>query len=163
LAHIDSDDLYIHELSPQPGLPLNGAPAMNDGPTDETASQPENAFHTAGLMNPDGILGVVPGTSPLTIIYEQKILNGDNTGTTALPAAQQCNMARRFAAAISHAAGFSGIPSSGHRSRAATSASWASSSAMPISRVTRAIEAMSRIDSIFHTASIDLWTSLMFA
>jgi hypothetical protein len=91
VGHIDSDDLYIHELSPQPGLPLNGAPAMNDGPTDETTSQSENAFHTTGLMNPDGILGVVPGRSPLTIIYEQKILNGDNTGTTALPAAQQCN------------------------------------------------------------------------
>jgi len=91
VGHIDSDDLYIHELSPQPGLPLNGAPTMNDGPTDETTSQPENTFHTMGLMNPDGILGVVPGKSPLTIIYEQKILNGDNTGTTALPAAQQCN------------------------------------------------------------------------
>jgi hypothetical protein len=90
-GHIDNDDLYIHELSPQPGLPLNGAPTMNDGPTDETTSQPENAFHTTGLMSPDGILGVVPGKSPLTIIYEQKILNGDNTGTTALPAEQQCN------------------------------------------------------------------------
>ena len=91
VGHIDSDDLYIHELSPQPGLPLNGAPTMNDGPTDETTSQPENTFHTMGLMNPDGILGVVPGKSPLTIIYEQKILNGDNSGTTALPAEQQCN------------------------------------------------------------------------
>ena len=89
--HIDSDDLYIHELSPLPGLPLNGAPAMNDGPTDETTSQPENAFHTHGLLNPDGILGVVPGSWPLQIIYEQKILNGDNTGTTAFPASQQCN------------------------------------------------------------------------
>ena len=28
--------------------------------------------------------------------------------------------------------------------------------------VTRAIAAMSRVDSIFHTASIVLWTSLMF-
>jgi hypothetical protein len=92
-GHIDSDDLYIHELSPQPGLPLNGAPAMNDGPTDATSSQPENAFHTFGLLNPDGILGVVPGKSPLTIIYEQKILKGDNTGSTAFPAAQQCNTA----------------------------------------------------------------------
>jgi hypothetical protein len=89
--HIDADDLYIHELSPEPGLPLNGAPAADDGPTDETTSQPENAFHTTGLLNPDGILGIVPGKTPLTIIYEQKILNGDNTGTSALPAAQQCN------------------------------------------------------------------------
>ena len=91
--HIDVDDLYIHEISPQPGQPLNGAPAMNDGPTDSTTSQPENAFHTTGLLNPDGILGVVPGSWPVRIIYEQKILNGDNTGSTALPAAQQCNTA----------------------------------------------------------------------
>ncbi len=91
--HIDVDDLYIHELSPQPGLPLNGAPAMNDGPTDSTSTQPENTFHTTGLVNPDGILGVVPDSWPLKLIYEQKILNGDNTGTTALPAAQQCNTA----------------------------------------------------------------------
>jgi len=89
--HIDSDDLYIHELSPTAALPLNGAPALNDGPTDATSSQAENAFHTTGLVNPDGILGVVPGSWPLQIIYEQKILSGDNTGTTALPASQQCN------------------------------------------------------------------------
>ena len=91
--HIDSDDLYIHELTPGPGQPLNGAPRMDDGPTDETTSQPENAFHTYGLMNPDGILGIVPGSNPVEIIYEQKILNGDNTGSTALPASEQCNTA----------------------------------------------------------------------
>ena len=90
-GHIDKDDLYIHELHPQPGLPLAGAPAMNDGPTDSTSGLPEIATHTTGLVNPDGILGIVPGSKPLTIIYEQKILNGDNTGATALPAAQQCN------------------------------------------------------------------------
>jgi hypothetical protein len=43
------------------------------------------------LLNPDGILGVVPGSWPLKIIYEQKILNGDKTGSTAFPASQQCN------------------------------------------------------------------------
>src|SRR3984893_10883880 len=91
--HIDVDDLYIHELTPKPGLPLNGAPAANDGPTDATTSLPELANHTFGLVNPDGILGVVPGSSPTKIIYEQKFLNGDNTGATALPAAQQCNTA----------------------------------------------------------------------
>lgn len=90
-GHIDQDDLYIHEVFPQPGLPLNGVPAMNDGPTDSSpANTPENAFHTSGLLNPDGILGVVPGSWPVQIIYEQKILNGDNTGSTALPAVQQC-------------------------------------------------------------------------
>jgi len=35
----------------------------------------------------------VPGSWPVKIIYEQKILNGDNTGKTALPAVQQCNTA----------------------------------------------------------------------
>jgi hypothetical protein len=92
-THIDVDDLYVHELFPKPGLPLNGAPAMNDGPTDVNTSLPEIALHTHGLLNPDGILGVVPGSSPLKIIYEQKILSGDNKGSTALPATQQCNNA----------------------------------------------------------------------
>jgi hypothetical protein len=87
VGHIDSDDLYIHEVHPQPGQPLSGAPAMNDGPTDVTTGLPEIPFHTMGLLNPDGILGVVPGTWPLKIIYEQKVLNGD----TAFPATQQCN------------------------------------------------------------------------
>lgn len=90
-GHIDSDGLLIHELSPQPGAPLNGAPALTDAPTDQTSGDPEPPFHTNGLLNPDGILSTIPGTWPLKIIYEQKILNGDNTGPTALPATQQCN------------------------------------------------------------------------
>jgi hypothetical protein len=89
--HIDSDDLYVHEIHPAPGQPLNGAPGANDGPTDSTSTLPEIATHTYGLVNPDGILGVVPGRSPVTIIYEQKILNGDITAPTAMPASQQCN------------------------------------------------------------------------
>jgi hypothetical protein len=91
--HIDVDDLYIHEIHPTPTNPLQDAPAMNDGPTDSTSTQQENAFHTHGLLNPDGILGVVPGTWPVKIIYEQKILNGDITAPTTFPAAQQCNTA----------------------------------------------------------------------
>jgi hypothetical protein len=89
-GHIDSDDLAIHDLSPVSGLPLNGAPALNDASTD-SLNLPETPIHTHGLLNPDGILGVVPGSSPLEIIYEQKILSGDNTGTTAFPASAQCN------------------------------------------------------------------------
>jgi len=88
--HIDVDDLMIHDLTPLPGEPLNGAPALTDAPTDQTSSLPEPTFHTHGLLNPDGILGIVPGSKPLTIIYEQKILKGDKTGSTALPAVQQC-------------------------------------------------------------------------
>jgi hypothetical protein len=90
-GHIDVDDLYVHELFPKPGLPLNGAPALDDGPTDATSSVPELTSHTTGLLNPDGILGTVPGSWPVKVIYEQKILSGDTTGQTALPQAQQCN------------------------------------------------------------------------
>lgn len=89
--HIDADDLYIHEIFPEKGLPLKGAPDADDGPTDATSNQTEIPFHTHGLLNPDGILGIVPGSWPRKIIYEQKILSGDNMGKTALPAAQQCN------------------------------------------------------------------------
>jgi hypothetical protein len=65
---------------------------MEDTGTDQAPPRtPELPFHTTGLLNPDGILGVVPGSSPLQIIYEQKILKGDNTGSTALPPSQQCN------------------------------------------------------------------------
>jgi hypothetical protein len=87
--HIDFDDLYMHEISPQPGLPLNGAPAMDDGATDATSALPKDygqSLHTTGLLNPDGILGVVPGTWPIKIIYEEKILGGDS----AFPISQQC-------------------------------------------------------------------------
>jgi hypothetical protein len=93
VGHIDSDQLYIHELNPLPGQPLNGAPAFSDAATDPGDAgplEPIDNFRTTGLLNPDGILGVVPGVSPLTIIYEQKILGGDNTAPTAFPTAQQC-------------------------------------------------------------------------
>jgi len=89
-GHIDVDDLSIHEVSPDAGLPLNGAPALDDASTD-VMNLPEPPLHTHGLLNPDGILGVVPGSSPLEIIYEQKILNADKTPPTALPALAQCN------------------------------------------------------------------------
>ena len=89
-GHIDSDDLSIHDLAPLPGQPLNGTPAMTDASTDEV-NLPETPLHTHGLLNPDGILGIVPGSSPLEIIYEQKILKGDNTAPTAFPASAQCN------------------------------------------------------------------------
>src|SRR5437879_1839900 len=63
-------------------------------------------------------------------------------------------MARCFAVAMSQAPGLSGTPDSGHRSRAATRASCASSSARPTSRTIRARLAMSLADSILQTASI---------
>jgi hypothetical protein len=52
--------------------------------------------NSVGLLNPDGIMAVfpMPASTPagtaVTVLYVQKILNGDNTGSTALPVAQQC-------------------------------------------------------------------------
>jgi hypothetical protein len=56
-----------------------------------------------GLVDPDGIMAVFPNASlsgatadagtTTTVLWVQKILNGDNTGTTALPVAQQCTKA----------------------------------------------------------------------
>ena len=79
-GQVDVSGLVIHELFPEPGAPLNPVPATVD-----FAAQ-----RTVGLLNPDGIIAEVPGSSPKTILYVQKILNGDKTAPTALPLAQQC-------------------------------------------------------------------------
>lgn len=55
---------------------------------------------------------------------------------------------------MSQAPGFWGMSDSGHCSSAATRASWASSSAMPTSRTMRVSPAITRADSILHTASM---------
>ena len=85
-GQVDVSGLVIHELSPQPGAPLNGVPDTVD-----FAAQ-----RTVGLLNPDGIIAEVPGSSPKTILYLQKILNGDKTAPTALPVAQQCGPPKVF-------------------------------------------------------------------
>lgn len=57
---------------------------------------PFTVQQTTGLLNPDGIMAVVPNTDPTkptTVMYVQKILNGDNTGSTAMPVANQCTRA----------------------------------------------------------------------
>jgi hypothetical protein len=54
---------------------------------------------TNGLLHPDGIMAVFPTAAsaaagtPLSVLYVEKILSGDNTGSTALPAAEQCSKA----------------------------------------------------------------------
>ena len=68
-------------------------------------------------------------------------------------------MARRVPMAMSQAPGFRGTPDSGHCSSAATSASWANSSARLMSRTICASPAISRGDSILQTASIARWVS----
>jgi len=87
-GHIDNDQLAIHELMPTATDPLHGAPSADDASTD-TMAEPPPAEQTSGLLNPDGILGVVPESNPLKIIYEQKVLNGDLV--SPFPVAQQCN------------------------------------------------------------------------
>jgi hypothetical protein len=54
---------------------------------------------TVGLLNPDGIMAVFPtdatadAGAPVTVMYVQKIVGGDNTGSTALPTDEQCTKA----------------------------------------------------------------------
>jgi hypothetical protein len=62
------------------------------------AGAPVLVEDTEGLLNPDGIMAVFPtgaadAGSPVTVLYVQKILDGDDTGPTALPTAQQCEKA----------------------------------------------------------------------
>jgi hypothetical protein len=62
---------------------------------------------TVGLTDPDGIMAVFPTAStaaagsPVTVLWVQKILNGDNTPPTALPVAQQCTPAP-FSGKVNH-------------------------------------------------------------
>ena len=70
--------------------------ALNNTPGTTT---PVVVQDTVGLLNPDGIMAIfptaplAPAGSPVTVLYVQKIVGGDNTGSTALPASQQCNAA----------------------------------------------------------------------
>jgi len=63
------------------------------------SSAPIPVAQTVGLTDPDGIMAVFPTSptadagSPITVLWVQKILNGDDTGTTALPTAEQCTKA----------------------------------------------------------------------
>jgi hypothetical protein len=67
------------------------------------AGAPFTVTQTVGLTDPDGIMAVFPnasvtGTSadagsPVTVLWVQKVLNGDNTGPTALPVAERCTAA----------------------------------------------------------------------
>jgi hypothetical protein len=75
------------------------ASALQNSPGAADAGNAVTVQDSVGLLNPDGIMAVfpmpatTPAGSPITVLYVQKILNGDNTGSTALPAAQQCTKA----------------------------------------------------------------------
>jgi hypothetical protein len=71
------------------------------------SGSPITVTQTVGLTDPDGIMAVFP-TSPtapagstVTVLWVQKILNGDNTGSTALPVAEQCTAAP-FSGKVNH-------------------------------------------------------------
>jgi hypothetical protein len=85
-GQVDASGLVVHQLVPQAGAPLNPLPATVDFA----------APRTTGLLNPDGIIAEIPGSSPKTILYVQKILNGDRTAPTALPVEQQCGPPKVF-------------------------------------------------------------------
>ena len=65
---------------------------------------PSSSQQTVGLLDPDGIMAVFPTAptaaagSPVTVLYVQKILNGDDTGATALPDGAAVHARRRSAA-----------------------------------------------------------------
>jgi hypothetical protein len=62
-------------------------------------SAPVVVQSTTGLLDPDGIMAVFPTApnaaagSPVTVLYVQKILDGDETGATAMPMSEQCTKA----------------------------------------------------------------------
>jgi hypothetical protein len=82
------------------GAGNNDIKSISSALTNTTGSAtPVVVQQTVGLSNPDGIMAVFP-TSPtapagsaVTVLYVQKILNGDNTGATALPVSQRCTKA----------------------------------------------------------------------
>lgn len=81
--------------------------ALNNTTGADAAGNTVKVQKTSGLLNPDGIMAVFPTAataaagSPVTVMYVQKILSGDNTGSTALPAAQQCTAAP-FSGKVNH-------------------------------------------------------------
>lgn len=85
---VDRLGLVVTQLSPTPDMPLNGA--LPNKPLVFDFTDESKVIRTVGLLNPDGILAVVPNSFPVTVLYIQKIGNGDDTGSTRLPGGQQC-------------------------------------------------------------------------
>jgi hypothetical protein len=97
-GHIDTDQLVVHALERREGLsdlPKFGyvSPLASGG---YPALEP-TAKATTGLTTPDAILGSVEMGTGAAVVYVAKALNADNTGATALPAAQQCPKTPAFA------------------------------------------------------------------
>ena len=71
----------------------------SDGGVDAGNANAIQVQDSVGLLNPDGIMAVFPTAAtadagaPVTVLYVQKILDGDDTGPTALLSAQRCKAA----------------------------------------------------------------------
>ncbi len=61
-------------------------------PSAATTVSPDFAVHTTGLVNPDGIMAVIPGSLPRTILYISKTLSG----AASLPLSSQCQVASQL-------------------------------------------------------------------
>ena len=103
---VDNAPLHVINIAASPKFPIWNTNSTGVGANDikSISSALANTTNTAtpftvqdsvGLLNPDGIMAVFPTAptaalnSPVTILYVQKIVNGDTT----MPAAQQCNKA----------------------------------------------------------------------
>jgi len=85
---VDKFGLVVTPLLPTASMPLNPAPPTVPLANDFTDES--QVVRTNGLKNPDGILASLSGDSSVTVLYIQKIGNGDASGSTALPPGQQC-------------------------------------------------------------------------
>jgi hypothetical protein len=106
---VDNAPLHVINIgSASPKFPIwNTNHTNNDIKSISTAltntagsTTPVAVVDSVGLLNPDGIMavfpdtaGTAPATTPVTVLYVQKIVGGDNTGSTALPTSEQCNAA----------------------------------------------------------------------
>ncbi len=89
-SNADIGGLTVHMLHPTARHPLASLPASETPPSLAT-------LRTTGLLNPDGIMAVVPGSSPRKVIYLQNRVRARPTPTTSL----LCDWPRRATASHS--------------------------------------------------------------
>jgi hypothetical protein len=101
--YIDSAPLNVIQLAPSNKFPIFNTNNTDAGGQDINAIttavtntpgalNPIVVKQTVGLLHPDGIMAVVPNTDPAkpaTVLYVEKILDGDKT----MPTANQCTAA----------------------------------------------------------------------
>ena len=96
-GHIDSDQLVVHTLhQDDDGVAINRLPRLGYVSPLGSLGYPtleSTAESTAGLVNPDAILGAITRDDTHIVVYVSKTLNGD----TAFPKNQQCGKTPAFA------------------------------------------------------------------